>query len=248
MSEYSTSSAAIEAVPTNQEMLANLIAAEFGAPAALVCSRELGLARQMLANTDDVLDLRRLLGSVTMTLPTIRASSLEAARSSLALAGTLPIQLRRELDAGLANAQRHLAQVERKGTTKLAVRALEGSGYTVRLAETGSTSAIEARRGHSVLLIAVAGGGAMQMDWAGHSGSDCEVAMEGVREAFAAEGLQITVRRRDHHGSAGGGSLITRAARAGNGDLVTGVLAAEGAANSTTTTQAPSRARLVQEA
>ena len=235
MSEYTTSSVTIGATPTNQEQIRRILSEQVGASCHWVSGRQLAADRRTLAMSNRASELAPIFERAVSLPPTTcgdLAMALELAEIAKghrdAINGNRPSDSSlRAVAQRLDHSERVMLRAERTATTRLAHQGLVGIGYSVRSAESENSAAIEARRGHSVLLVQVRPGGQMHMDWAGHSGGDCEQDMSRVRKALAAEGLHVAVRRQQRHGNPAGGSLIARAARAGNGDLVAGALAAD---------------------
>jgi hypothetical protein len=225
MSEYTSTSVTVQVTPTNAELITEALSATLGAPSTWIPSADLQLLRTQLATTTDPSSLSSLLGSPALRRTSGTSSALTEAKHALASGETLPMSTRRQLDTALHDLELATLQAERTAITTLTERAMGRLGFAVRTGAGNGLDAIEARRNHEVLLVAVHAGDQMEVDTIGHGGDTCEATMAELTSAMAEDGLDVRVRRRVRHGNPQGGSLIDRAAQAGDGDLVTGLIA-----------------------
>lgn len=221
MSSYESSSTTIVVTPTNQELLLEFLTANLGQACTWNPSCEIQAARHAVAAATSTEEVQSALAPLRITTNAERFPLLVSA--SVASTGNTMVATT-AIDSELNTLWQASRRAERDAVSTLTRRALVSRGFTVRDAVNDHTAAIEARRGHSVLLVGVTDGGAVEMDWAGHDGASCEAEVAELREALAAEGLQLDIRRVERHANRAGGSMIANAARRGNGDLVAGLL------------------------
>ncbi len=248
MSQYTSTTVTVQATPTNAELISQLIARELGAPSTWIPSAQIRSTRLALCSGDDA-QVRSALSSPSLTINMVDQQAVRTLRGELAKGPVGASRINSALGSSLVAAERTMERVERRGIAVLAQRALQSINFAVRLGDGHSLSAIEARRGHAVMLMRIDDGGAMAIDWMGHAGNECERDMAEVQEALRTHGVEVAVSRQVRHGSAEGGSLIDQAAASGRGDLVAGVLAQEqpaGAASTASPSRDSSRAQRVR--
>jgi hypothetical protein len=225
MSSYESSTTVAVLTPTNAELLSALLTEQLGSPSSWISSTQIRTLRDELAAAVRTPScIGSLLRSPVFSLAGFDTSVIASAKASLSATGIVPPPLLASLTGGIEALEGKILGVERKAISILTQRALVDLGFKVRSLDSATATAIEARRGHTVMLTKLENGGGQLTDWLGHGGSDCEADMAAVALAKAAHGIHSSPAWRIAHGSTEGGTLFEHAGRLGDGDLLVGVL------------------------
>ncbi len=250
MSRYQSTTVTIRPHLTNRQLISQIIRDRLGSPSEWVPSSQIQSLRGLLAASTDASTFAAHLERARSAIPGLGANLALEPKGSLnnELFSGSHRSASRRLDERLLGIQRTMATAERLGVRELVSEALTACGYHVRSADGTAVSGVEARRGHTVLLVAVSDGGDLEFDTVGHGGDDCVPIIDEARTALENMGIEARIVRRVNHGNPDGGGLIDRAAGAApHGDLLTG-LTGRGPHRSTssaTLKKTPSRPRQV---
>lgn len=120
----------------------------------------------------------------------------------------------------------------RQMATAIMTTSLANLGYSVKVAEGQNVSAVEARKGHEVRLIAINDAMQVTRDVAGLGDSSCLETNVSIHKECERNGLLLEVVEDYRHGDIDGGSLISLAGRKHAVNLAEGYVAAsEGVTN-----------------
>lgn len=219
MSTYGSSTASLNASVVN---LAGNVSAEYNALLQGMCSvGAAALAAEIAATPLDTVAatqsawvrIDEVLPNWQLNLPAPATVALESART-----GSQP------LPEALGIVAQNLASLERLAIADVSTDVLGNLGYALQRVDGERTSAIEARRGHETLLVAVEDQGWITTDHAGLADDTCSSRQSEYVEAMRLRGVlfdhEITVQHHDPRG----GSPIANAARAGGPSLAAGAV------------------------
>jgi hypothetical protein len=130
-----------------------------------------------------------------------------------------------QINQALTQIAKLTAISERKIATEIIEESLRNLGYSTKVAEGNNNSAIEARKGHEVRLIAVGDGMLITRDVAGLGDSSCLASNAAIREECKRKGLALEVQEDKRHDDLDGGSLISLAGRQRASNLAEGYIA-----------------------
>lgn len=239
MSTYTSSTVSLNTSVAN---LAQLGSSEFDALAHGLCSANAAsLCSELIANPPGTIaELNTVWARIDQALPgwqqhlpATSVTTLAAARSGL-----------RPLGPALGAVAQDLAKLQRSALTATAIDTLTSLDYAVRRVDGERTSAVEARRGHEVLLVTVEGEGRLTTDHAGLAGDACTDRQQDFVDGMRQRGVEFDDQVAVRHDDPRGGSPIANAARAGGTTLAHGaVLGGDARPHTLTTSLLPGPAR-----
>jgi hypothetical protein len=118
-----------------------------------------------------------------------------------------------QLSDAVSAAETSIANATRALTADAFAQAGADLGYTVSVCAGNSTTGMELRRNHELILLRIHNGGAVESDQAGLKDATCGDRQRELEEGAARLGITFADRCQRNHGLAVGGDLITTAAR-----------------------------------
>ncbi|MDQ0733499.1 hypothetical protein [Arthrobacter sp. B1I2] len=238
MSTYRSSTASLNASVVN---LAGNVSAEYDALLQGMCSVDAANLAAEIATTPLTTvaaaqsaweRIDQVLPNWQVDLPTPAIVALKSART-----GSQP------LPTALGFVAHSLASLERLAIADVSSDVLATLGYALQRVDGQRTSAIEARRGHETLLVAVEDQGRITTDHAGLADNTCSSRQNDYVEAMRQRGVlfddEITVQHHDPRG----GSPIANAARHGGPSLAAGAVIEGDGRNGSLTTSLSKRGK-----
>lgn len=221
MSDYTFNTVELVVRPSNAELIERQLAA-LGAHHAWITRTQLRALRSQLDRASDLAAMEQAVASV----PNLQLRALRPTVSRGRPPQSFTDAARGAALREVAALESNVATAERMVVAELLTRTLRTLDFHVAGVHGASTTAIEARRGHAVILAEVGEGGGLELDTAGHEGDECEAVVAQLIDGLHQVGLTVKATRRDRHGRRAGGALIDRAARsAAGGSLAEGLIA-----------------------
>lgn len=213
MSTYRTSTITLD---PDVVSLSRLLGAEYDALLAGLCSADAHALAEDAHRTGTRIGWDAVQAALPRweSLPTTSTDALRSARDGVG-----------SIDAALGVVADDLAALERTAVMALAADVLIDLGYGFETAAGPTTSALEARRGHEVLLVVVENGGSITTDHAGLADDACQDRQADFVAAMARRGVRLDERAEVRHHDPRGGTPILTAARAGQANLAAGAVA-----------------------
>jgi hypothetical protein len=165
-------------------------------------------------------------GEMASVLAMLAPAPLARARDILAGSGAaaaspsaLIMSARAELASAVTMASSTIAGATRDVTAEAFAEAGTELQYAVSLCRGGTTTGVELRRAHEVLLLRIHDGGLVESDHAGLVDGTCGDRQRELEEAVARRGIELAGRKQLNHGTYQGGELISAAVSRGDESL-----------------------------
>jgi hypothetical protein len=165
-------------------------------------------------------------GEIASVLATLAPAPLARARDILAGSGAAaanPSALITSARVELASAVTMASSAIAGATRDVTAEAFAGAGtelqYAVSVCRGSTTTGVELRREHEVMLLRIHDGGLIESDHAGLVDSTCGDRQRELEETVARRGVELTGRKQLNHGAYHGGELISAAATRGDPSL-----------------------------
>jgi hypothetical protein len=180
------------------------------------------LKAMMAADRAELPALRQMVGRepIRATLGALAPAAFQQACTMLTTAkapgiseAAFAASVQSQLSEAVSTAEASIANATRALTADAFAQAGTGLGYTVSVCAGNSTTGVELRRNHELILLRIRNGGAVESDHAGLKDATCGDRQRDLEQAAARLGITVADRRQRDHGLAVGGDLITAAAR-----------------------------------